>query len=109
MLFIWGFFIRRLASILILVGPILMIILGILGLLSVAAASLVYGLSFGLPGSPILTLVLGFVAIAVRKRVDQPIWAVALIVMGFIGGGPGGILLLLGALLVLLSKYVPLP
>ena len=62
------------------------------------------GASSGLPGSSFLTLVLGFVVVAIRKRVDRPIWAVALIVIGFVGGG---ILVLLAALLVLLLKYVP--
>jgi len=102
-----GFFLHRLAPILILVGAVLMIILGILGVLGVAVTSLVSGASAGLPGSSILTLVLGFVAVAIRKRVDRPIWAVALIVIGLVGGGAGGILVLLGALLVLLLKYVP--
>lgn len=102
-----GFFLRRIAPILILVGAILMIILGILGVLGIVVTSLVSGASAGLPGSSILTLVLGFVAVAVRKRVDRPLWAVALILIGFVGGGLGGILVLLGALLVLLLKYVP--
>ena len=64
------------------------------------------GASSGLPGSSFLTLVLGFVVVAIRKRVDRPIWAVALIVTGFVGG-PGGMLVLLEALLVLLLKVRP--
>ncbi len=98
----------RVAYILVLVGGILMVLFSLLGLLGYAMMSM---MSFGMPrffgGFAILGLVLGVVAIIGSKRVTELIWAIILIVIGLIGGGGiGGILVLIGGILGLISKYV---
>ena len=57
-------------------------------------------------GFAFLPLILGIVAIIVAKRVTELVWAIILIVVGYLGGGIGGILVLLGGLLGLLSRFI---
>jgi hypothetical protein len=71
-------------------------------------------MSFGMPhlfaGFGILALILGIIAIIGAKHVTELIWAIVLIVIGLIGGGAGGsiggLLVLIGGILGLISKYV---
>jgi hypothetical protein len=57
-------------------------------------------------GFAFLPLILGIVAIILAKRVTELVWAIILIVVGYLGGGIGGILVLLGGLLGLLSRFI---
>jgi hypothetical protein len=98
----------RLASILALIGGILMVVFRLLGL---AGFSIVSMFSFGMPrlfpGYEILALILGLVAIIVSRRAAEPLWAIVLIVIGIIAlQGIGALLVLLGGLLGLASKYI---
>jgi len=61
------------------------------------------GMTFGFA---LLPLILGIIAIVGAKHVTELVWAIVLIIIGFIGGGIGGILVLLGGLLGLISKYI---
>ena len=95
-----------LGYILVIIGGILMILLSLAGILSFAVP-----LPFGSPlggyfGVGIISLILGVVAVVLSKRVSEPIWAIVLIVVGYLGGGIGGLLVLLGGVLGLLSRYV---
>ncbi len=54
----------------------------------------------------IIQIILGIVAIYGAKRATDLTWAIVLIVVGLIGGGLGGILVLIGGILGLVSKYV---
>jgi hypothetical protein len=97
----------RVAFILALIGGILMVVLRLLGLLGFAVASV---LSFGVPrlfpGYEILGLILGIVAIIVSRRAREPLWAIVLIVIGIVDlQGIGALLVLLGGILGLASKY----
>jgi hypothetical protein len=61
-----------------------------------------------LPGflfSPLVGIILGVLAIVGSKYVTQLGWALALILVGFVTGGPGGLLVMLGGLLGLIAKY----
>ena len=83
-----------------------MIIFSLLGLLSFAVS-----LPFGSPiggffGSGIIALILGVVAVIISKRATDLIWAIVLIVVGFLGGGIGGLLVLIGGILGLLSRFI---
>jgi hypothetical protein len=98
----------RLAYILALIGGILMVVFRLLGFLGFTMVSM---LSFGMPrlfpGYEILGLILGIVAIIISKRATQPMWAIVLIVIGIIAlQGIGALLVLLGGILGLASKYV---
>jgi hypothetical protein len=57
-------------------------------------------------GEGVITLILGVMAVVGSKRANELIWAVVLIVVGYLGGGIGGLLTLIGGLLGLLSRYV---
>ncbi len=97
---------RRAAYYLVLIGGILLVVLTLLAL----AGSI--SLPFNVPlramtfGFAFLPLILGIVAILVAKRVTQLEWAIILIIVGFLGGGIGGILVMLGGLLGLLSRFI---
>jgi len=92
--------------ILAIVGGILMIIFGLLSLIGYAISipfpSLVGGFGFG----GIISIILGIVAVVGSKRVTELIWAIVLIIVGFIGGGIGGLLVLLGGVLGLLAHFI---
>jgi hypothetical protein len=95
----------RVAYLLVLVGGILMILLSVLGFLGIAF------MSFGMLGlfagfGAILGIVLGLVAIFGSKHVTELLWAIILVVVGLVGGGIGGLLVLVGGILGLLSKYI---
>jgi hypothetical protein len=101
--------IGRLAYIVTLIGGLVMIILGIAGFIGMAFMSMFFmspllgfmGIGFG-----ILHIVLGIIAIIGSKRATQTTWAVILIIVGLIGGGFGGVVVVLGGILGLLSKYI---
>ncbi len=84
-----------------------MVLLSLLGLLGFAVMRM---MSFGMPrffaGFDILALILGVVAIIGSKRATELIWAIVLIIIGFIGSGVGGLLVLIGGILGLISRYV---
>ena len=96
----------RLGYILAIVGGILMVILSILGMLSYAVMMPFSSPLGGFFGSGIVTIILGIIAIVLSKRVNELLWAVALIVIGFLGGGIGGLLVLIGGVLGLLAHFI---
>ena len=53
-----------------------------------------------------ISLILGIVAVVGSRRVNELIWAIVLMAVGFLGGGIGGLLTLVGGLLGLLSRYI---
>jgi hypothetical protein len=98
----------RAAYVLVLVGGVLLILLSLFGFLGMASM-----MRLGMPGigmfagfGSIVGIILGVVAIYGSKRVTDLLWAVILIVVGFLGGGIGGLLVLIGGILGLLSKYI---
>ena len=95
----------RAAYYLVLIGGILLVVLSLLGLVGYAISIAVPfgGISFGFAFLP---LILGIVAIILAKRATELVWAIILIVVGYLGGGIGGILVLLGGLLGLLSRFI---
>jgi cytochrome c biogenesis protein CcdA len=95
----------RAAYYLVLIGGVLLVVLGLLALVGYAISIPIPlpGMSFGFVWLP---MILGIVAIILAKRVTELVWAIILIVVGFLGGGIGGILVLLGGLLGLLSHFI---
>lgn len=90
-----------------LIGGILLVVFGLLALVGYAVS-----LPFNVPlrgmtfGFAFLPLILGIVAIILAKRVLELLWAIVLIVVGFLGGGIGGLLVLLGGLLGLILHFI---
>ncbi len=56
-------------------------------------------------GIGIISLILGVVAVFGSKRVNELVWGIVLMIIGFLTGGVGGLLALLGGLVGLLSRY----
>jgi hypothetical protein len=97
----------RAACILALIGGILMVVFRLLGFLGVAVGAFSFGLPRLFPGYEILGLILGIVAIIISRRATETLWAIVLVVIGVIMlQGIGALLVLLGGILGLVSKYL---
>ncbi len=91
----------RVAYVLALVGGILMVIFGFLGLVASSFGDPIFHWGFAYGG--LITLILGVVAVLLSKNAGKLAWAIVLIIIGAIGGGIGGILVLLGGVIGLVS------
>jgi hypothetical protein len=94
--------------ILALIGGILLVIFGVIAIFSSPfvgffTASILGGLSA--LGSGIVTLVLGIIALAGARFVSTIVWGIVLLIVGLIAGGIGGVLVFIGALLGLISRF----
>ncbi|MGA3407023.1 MAG: hypothetical protein ABSD49_14940 [Candidatus Bathyarchaeia archaeon] len=98
----------RLAYILALIGGVILVIQGLLSFVGMAFMMFMPSMLGSLGGSfwGIIQIILGIIAIYGAKRATDLTWAIVLIVVGVIGGGLGGILVLIGGILGLVSKYV---
>lgn len=83
-----------------------MILLSLAAILSFAISLPIRSPLAGYFGVGIISLILGIIAVIGAKRVNELLWAIVLIVVGFLGGGIGGLLVLIGGILGLLSRYV---
>ena len=85
-----------------------MVVFRLLGFMGFAAMGMMrFGMPRLFPGYEILGLILGVVAIIISKRVTQPLWAIILVVIGLFDlQGIGAVLVLLGGILGLTSKYL---
>lgn len=93
-----------LGYILALIGGIIMIITGLLYIIGSPFYSLYSVLgALGLFGTGIVQLVLGIICAIGARYVGTLTWAIVLLILGVIGGGFGGFLVVLGALLGLIS------
>jgi len=94
--------VSRLGYTLALVGGILMVIFGILAVALSTFRVAFYGWGFFNGG--LITLLAGLVAVIGANRIRELAWAIILIVVGLIGGGLGGLLVLIGGILGLVSS-----
>jgi hypothetical protein len=97
----------QLVYLLALIGGVILVIQGLLSFVGMASMMFMPPMlgSFGGSFWGIIQIILGIVAIYGAKRATDLTWDV-LIVVGVIGGGLGGLLVLLGGILALVSKYV---
>ena len=95
--------VSRLAYILAIIGGILMVILGLLSLLGSSFENFGPFLHWGFAYGSIVTIVCGVIAIIGAKSATTLTWAIVLIIVGVIGGGLGGLLVVLGGLLGILT------
>lgn len=56
-------------------------------------------------GIGVISLILGIVVVFGSKRVNELAWGIILMVVGFLTGGIGGLLALIGGLVGLLARY----
>ena len=98
----------RLVYILALIGGVILVIQGLLSFVGMAFTMFAFSILGPIGGSfwGIIEIVLGIVAIYGAKRATDLTWDIVLIVVGVIGGGLGGVLVLIGGILGLVSKYV---
>lgn len=83
-----------------------MIVFSLLGMLCYAVSIPFHSPIEGFFGAGIITLILGIVAVVGSKKAGQLLWAIVLIIVGYVGGGIGGLLILLGGIVGLLSHFI---
>jgi hypothetical protein len=54
----------------------------------------------------LIAVVVGVLALAGIVQIRNPVWNIILLILGFIAGGLGGILVILGALIALVANFV---
>ena len=60
----------------------------------------------GFFGIGVISLILGVVWVFGSRRVNEIIWGVVLMAVGFLAGGIGGLLAIIGGVVGLLSRYI---
>jgi hypothetical protein len=98
----------RLAYYLALIGGVILVIQGLLSFVGMAFMMFMPSVLGSLGGAfwGIIEIILGIVAIYGGKRATDLTWDIVLIVVGVIGGGLGGVLVLIGGIVGLASKYL---
>ena len=96
----------ELGRILALLGGIIIIVLSLAALVHFPLSLPVSVPLAGYFGIGVISLILGVVAVFGSKRVNELVWGIVLMVVGFLTGGVGGLLAILGGLVGLLSRYV---
>lgn len=56
----------------------------------------------------ILAIIVGIIAFIGAGQVSNPVLMVVLLILGYVAGGIGGILIIIGALVALIAKFVKL-
>lgn len=90
--------------ILVLIGGILLSILGLIGVLGILFVPFSALFFLGEATYGLVTLIIGVVCIICSRLVSSPIWAIIFIILGLAAGGLGGILVVMGAILGLISR-----
>src|SRR4030065_1110921 len=82
-----------------LIGGILLVIFGLLSLFSIGfgGPSFFYWSVYSFGYSGIVMLICGVIAVIGAKSVTTLVWAIVLLIVGFMGGGLGGLVVLIGA------------
>lgn len=96
----------KLGYVLALLGGIVIIILSLAALAHFPLYLPIQVPLAGYLGIGIISLILGIVAVVGSKHVSELIWGIGLMVIGFLTGGVGGLLALIGGLVGLLSRFV---
>ncbi len=77
-----------------------MVLLGFISFLGIFRAFYFHwDFSFG----GIVTIIMGIIAIIGSRSVNTLVWAIVLLIVGFLGGGLGGLLVALGGLIGIIS------
>ena len=97
----WGY-------ILALIGGILIIVFGFLGLIGNSLGSAFSPAGYYVSGAmySVVAIIIGVICVIGSKSVGTLVWAIVLLVLGIVSGGIGGVLVIIGALLGLVSIFV---
>jgi hypothetical protein len=93
----------QLAYYLALIGGIIMVIFGLLSFIGYSFGPSFMHWGWGLAYGSIVTIICGVIAIIGAKSASTLVWAIVLIIVGLIGGGLGGLLVLLGGIIGLVT------
>lgn len=101
------FSLGKIAYWLALIGGVVMILSGVLSFLG-SSFMMFYSPLGGVlgAGASIIHIILGIVAAIVAKQASDLKGGIILVIVGLVGGGFGGILVALGGIVGLVSKYV---
>jgi hypothetical protein len=96
----------KLGHVLALLGGIIIVVLSL-----AALAHFPLQLPFNSPlagyfGMGVISLILGIVAVFGSRRINELVWGIVVMAVGFLSGGIGGVLALIGGLVGLLSRYL---
>ena len=95
-----GISVSQLAYYLALIGGALMVLFGLVGFFGSFGDNILHwGFSYG----GVITIVCGIIAIIGARSVNTLVWAIVLVVVGAVGGGLGGLLVILGGLIGLIT------
>lgn len=95
----------RVAYVLVLVGGVILLVLGILSFLGIGFdfGPIRWGWGyFAFAYSGIVMIICGIIALIGAKNVTALSWAIILLIVGIIGGGIGGLLVAIGAVIGLI-------
>jgi hypothetical protein len=98
--------ISQIAYILALIGGILLIIFGLLDFIGFTGLAIVHFSLYAFAYAGIISIICGVIAVIGARRSSTLVWAIVLIIVGIIGGGLGGLLVVLGGLLGIISVLV---
>ncbi len=91
-----------LGGLVLILGAVLQVGVGLTGLLNLAPRLPALGSILGV----VLALVTGVVSLAGIGQVSNPAWCIVLLILGFLAGGLGGIIIILGAIIALVAIFV---
>jgi hypothetical protein len=91
-----------LGGLVLILGAVLQVGVGLSGLLDFAPRIPSLGSLVGL----LLAIIVGVLALAGIGQVSNPAWSIVLLVLGFLAGGLGGILVMIGAIIALVADFV---
>jgi hypothetical protein len=100
---------------LVLVGGVLIIVLGLVQWIGATAfwsfsmyMPRLYRIESGFMAGIglVVDLIAGVVAIIGSKKADELVWAIILLIVGIVVGGWGGVLVVVGAIVALVSRYI---
>jgi hypothetical protein len=91
-----------LGGLVLILGAVLQVGVGLSGLLDFAPRIPSLGSLVGL----LLAVIVGILALAGIGQVSNPAWSIVLLILGFLAGGLGGILVMIGAIIALVAVFV---
>jgi len=89
-------------GVILILGAMLNVVGGIRGLLDIAPRVP----SLDLLTSAIIGIIVGVLALIGAGQISNPAWSIILLVLGFLVGSLGGILVFIGALIALVATFV---
>ena len=98
--------ISRIAYILALLGGVLLVLFGLFELIGFAGLAIFHFSIYIFAYGWLVAIICGVIAIIGARSAGTLVWAIVLIIVGIVGGGIGGLLVVLGGLLGIISALI---